>query len=66
MLGCVASTEEPMLVLEFCEKGDLLQYLRKARDQTSPLDEAELLTFAFQASDSLVKWQLERRSFASI
>lgn len=55
MLGCVTTTHEPMLVLEFCEKGDLLQYLHKARDQMNPLDEVVLLTFAFQASDGLVK-----------
>ena len=32
MLGCITTADNPILVLEFCEHGDLRQYLRQNRD----------------------------------
>ena len=32
MLGCITTADDPILVLEFCEHGDLQQYLRQNRD----------------------------------
>jgi receptor protein-tyrosine kinase len=32
MLGCISDTENPVIVLEFCEHGDLLRFLRQRRE----------------------------------
>ncbi|CAD6185385.1 unnamed protein product [Caenorhabditis auriculariae] len=32
MLGCVSNPFEPLIVVEYCEKGDLLKFLRRHKD----------------------------------
>jgi hypothetical protein len=42
MIGCITSTQAPMLVLELCSNGDLLTYLRTQKKQMKEVSTMKL------------------------
>ncbi|VDO80137.1 unnamed protein product [Haemonchus placei] len=66
MLGCISCTDTPMILVEYCEHGDLLRFLRKHRDfilmhenDECPIDAElclrikDLVSISWQVSDGL-------------
>ena len=59
MIGCVTNADLPLMVLEYCENGDLLTFVRKHKYTFSvrgdgTLRPKDLLSIAWQISDGLV------------
>ncbi|PAV63945.1 hypothetical protein WR25_18778 [Diploscapter pachys] len=66
MLGCISNPYDPMIVVEYCAKGDMLKFLRNHRDyllmdkdDTCPIHAdmclrvKDLVSFAWQVSDGM-------------
>ncbi|CAI4226226.1 unnamed protein product [Auanema sp. JU1783] len=60
MLGYVADTRSPLLLVEYCERGDLLHYIRERRAEIKEGPQGadttkikDLLSFAWQISNGL-------------
>ena len=54
MIGCITASGLPMIVLDYCENGDLLSWARKHKYSVEGLHPKQLLTIAWQISDGLV------------
>ena len=60
MIGCLTTTEMPLMVLEYCEQGDLLLFLKRHRntfsiDGEGSIKPKDLLSISWQISDGLVR-----------
>lgn len=53
MIGCITATSMPLIVLDCCENGDLLSWIRKHK-YSAELRPEQLLSMAWQISDGLV------------
>lgn len=67
MIGCITTTETPMIVMQYCEQGDLLHFLHSHRDnfgmENCVLKPKELMSLAWQISDGLVCFHLFYKEF---
>ncbi|TKR69182.1 hypothetical protein L596_021368 [Steinernema carpocapsae] len=57
MIGCVTNVYNPLLVVEFCSKGDLLHLLRHQRTGQHEVEDnlclKDLISFSWQVSDGM-------------
>ena len=57
MIGCMTTIDLPLIVLEFCENGDLLEYLKRNQElfqKEGGLRPKDLLSISWQISDGMV------------
>ncbi|CAI4226646.1 unnamed protein product [Auanema sp. JU1783] len=57
MLGCVSDPEDPLIVVEFCQKGDLLKLLRNNRADNNHPDMEKRIDFRVKDLVSIA-WQI--------
>lgn len=55
MIGCITASGLPLIVLDYCENGDLLSWIRKYKHCKEELSPKQLLSIAWQISDGLVR-----------
>lgn len=65
MIGCIVAADLPLMVLEYCDNGDLLNYVRRNREGfnlegNGTLRPKDLLSLSWQISDGLVSFILSK------